>query len=64
MAHLMGERLVTQTRVVARAMRGASASTIWLQRARGTLLVWPKHARAERSYGCVLKKATQDPRSA
>jgi len=37
-------REVGHSNTCARAMRGAIARTIWLQRARGTLLAWPKHA--------------------
>ena len=61
---LMGERWFTQRRV-ARAMRGAiDASTIWPQRARGTLLAWPKHACGAFLRACVHEHATQDGCSA
>ena len=62
MAHLMGERWVTQTR--ARAMRGAIASTIYDCKGLAARFWHGQSTRAERSYGHVHEHATQDRCSA
>ena len=62
-AHLMGERWVTQTRD-ARAMRGAIASTIYDCKGLAARFWHGQSTRAERSYGRVHEHATQDRCSA